>query len=243
MKTVNEVSKLTGVSVRTLHYYDSIGLLSPSKLTDSGYRLYDDKALLKLQNILLFRELQFPLKEIAKILQSPDFDRNKALEQQINLLELQKEHIANLITFARGIKITGADNMDFKAFDKSKIDEYTAQAKLQWGNTDAYREYEKKSKNRSEIEQNRISTGLMEIFARFGKIKDTPPESAEAQNLVKELKEYITKYFYNCTDEILFGLSSMYCGGGSMTDNIDAVGGKGTGEFSAKAIKFYCKSK
>ena len=97
MKTVNEVSRLTGVSVRTLHHYDEIGLLKPSSITEAGYRLYDDTALERLQHILLFRELQFPLKDIKKILDSPDFDRNKALEQQIQLLTMKKEHLENLI--------------------------------------------------------------------------------------------------------------------------------------------------
>ena len=87
MKTVNEVSKLTGVSVRTLHHYDAIGLLKPTQVTAAGYRLYDDTALARLQTILLFRELQFPLKEIKSILDSPDFDREQALQQQIGLLE------------------------------------------------------------------------------------------------------------------------------------------------------------
>ena len=131
--------------------------------------------------------------------------------------------------------------MNFEAFDKSKINDYAAQAKLEWGNTDAYREYEKKAENRSESEQDKITAGLMEIFTRLGKLKDEAPESAKAQGLVKELKEYITEHFYTCTDEILSGLSSMYGGGGSMTDNIDAAGGKGTGEFSARAIEAYCK--
>ena len=97
MMTVNEVSKLTGVSARTLHYYDTIGLLKPAQMTESGYRLYDDAALERLQSILLFRELQFPLKEIRNILDSPNFDRNKALDQQITLLRMKKEHIENLI--------------------------------------------------------------------------------------------------------------------------------------------------
>lgn len=90
MKTVNEVSRLTGVSIRTLHYYDEIGLLHPTQVTDAGYRLYDDTALEKLQHIMLFRELEFPLKEIKEILNSSDFDRNKALQQQIELLILKK---------------------------------------------------------------------------------------------------------------------------------------------------------
>ena len=91
MKTVKEVSRLSGVSVRTLHHYDVIGLLKPSKLTEAGYRLYDNRALERLQLILLYRELRFPLEQIREILDSPGFDRDLALRQQIQLLQLQKE--------------------------------------------------------------------------------------------------------------------------------------------------------
>ena len=90
MMTVNEVSKLTGVSIRTLQYYDTIGLLKPDGYTASGYRLYDDTALERLQQILLFKELEFPLKEIKRIIDAPDFDRDKALSQQIELLTMKK---------------------------------------------------------------------------------------------------------------------------------------------------------
>ena len=88
MKTVKEVSNLTGVSIRTLHHYDKIGLLNPAKVTDAGYRLYDDASLCRLHAILLLRELQFPLKDIKQILDAPGFDTMEALEQQIELLEL-----------------------------------------------------------------------------------------------------------------------------------------------------------
>lgn len=98
MWTVNEVSKRTGVSIRTLQYYDKIGLLHPAQYTQAGYRLYDEKGLERLQQILLFRELTFSLKEIEAILQSPDFDREKALDQQIEMLTMEKEHLENLIT-------------------------------------------------------------------------------------------------------------------------------------------------
>ena len=111
MMTVNEVSKLTGVSIRTLQYYDTIGLLKPIEYTESGYRLYDDTSLERLQQILLFRELEFPLKEIKEIIDAPNFDRNKALEQQIELLTMKKEHLENLITFARGVQMLGVKNM------------------------------------------------------------------------------------------------------------------------------------
>lgn len=120
MMTVNEVSKLTGVSIRALQYYDAIGLLPPAGYTEAGYRLYDDAAMERLQQILLFRELEFPLKEIKRILDSPNFDQSKALKQQIELLTMKKEHLENLILFARGIKVMGVNYMDFKAFDTQK---------------------------------------------------------------------------------------------------------------------------
>ena len=107
MRTVKEVSKITGVSVRTLHHYDAIGLLKPTKVTEAGYRMYDDTALSRLQNILLFRELQFPLKEIKEILDSPDFDPSEAIAQQIRLLELQYKHLGELLAFAREIQSKG----------------------------------------------------------------------------------------------------------------------------------------
>ena len=107
MMTVNEVSKIAGESIRTLQYYDKIGLLHPTGHTDAGYRLYDDTDLERLQHILLFRELEFSLKDIASIINSPDFDRSKALEQQIEMLKLKREHIDNLMNFAIGIKLLG----------------------------------------------------------------------------------------------------------------------------------------
>ena len=122
--TIHEVSKLAGVSVRTLHHYDAIGLLPPTTLTEAGYRLYDDTALETLQQILLLKELEFPLKEIAKILSSPGFDREKALDQQIELLLLKKEHLEQLISFAREVKEKGEIKMDFTAFDTKKIEKY-----------------------------------------------------------------------------------------------------------------------
>ena len=240
MKTVNEVSKLTGISVRTLHHYDEIGLLKPTSITEAGYRLYDDTALERLQHILLFRELQFPLKDIKKILDSPDFDRNKALDQQIELLTMKKEHLENLILFARGIKLVGVKNMDFKAFDTKKMDEYAAQAKEAWGKTDAYKEYEEKSKDWTEETAGDITKGLMLIFVEFGKMKELDPAEGCVQAQVKKLQDYITNHFYKCTNQILSGLGKMYAGGGEFTENIDSYGGKGTAEFTNKAIEIYC---
>ena len=241
MMTVNEVSKLTGVSIRTLQYYDKIGLLKPAEYTQAGYRLYDDTALEKMQQILLFKELEFSLKEIKEIISRKDFDRNKALKQQIELLMLKKEHLENLINFARGIQFIGVKTMDFSAFDTKKIDEYSKRAKEQWGNSEAYREFEEKSKDRTKEDEQDIMKEFMKIFAEFGELKSMQPDAKEVQEQVCKLKDYITKHFYNCTDDILMCLGKMYAGGGEFTQNIDSVGGEGTAEFTAEAIRIYCK--
>ena len=240
MKTVNEVSKLTGVSIRTLQYYDKIGLLHPSKYTEAGYRLYDDASLETLQQILLFRELEFPLKDIKEIIGSLDFDRSKALEQQIELLTLKKEHIENLIDLAKGIKLLGVRKLNFDAFDTSKIDEYAAQAKASWGTTTAYKEFEEKSKGRTREEDKKIYQGMIDIFAEFGAIRNTDPASGDAQALVRKLRDYITAHMYTCTKEILSGLGKMYASGGDFTKNINSYGGEGTAEFASQAIEIYC---
>ena len=241
MRTVHEVSKLTGVSIRTLQYYDTIGLLHPAEHTESGYRLYDDTALEKLQQILLFRELEFPLKEIRQIIESPAFDRGKALEQQITLLTLKKEHLENLIDLARGIKKMGVKlKMDFSAFDTRKIDEYAAQAKASWGSTPEYREFEERTQGRSKAENAALGSQMMDIFAVFGTIRNEDPASDAAQALVKKLQEFITEHFYTCSDETLRGLGLMYAGGGDFTANIDTHGGEGTAEFAHRAIEVYC---
>ena len=238
---VNEVSKLTGVSIRTLQYYDRIGLLHPAKYTEAGYRLYDDTALETLQQILLFRELEFPLKDIKEIISSPDFDRRKALDQQIELLRLKKEHIENLIDLAREIKLSGVKKLTFDAFDTKKIEEYAAQAKASWGTTPAYKEFEEKSKGRTKEEDKKIYQGMIDLFAQFGQIRDTDPASDEAQKLVKKLQDHITEHMYTCTKEILSGLGKMYAAGGEFTQNIDSYGGEGTAEFASRAIEIFCK--
>ncbi len=238
--TVHEVSELTGVSIRALHHYDRIGLLHPAEVTGAGYRLYDDTALERLQCILLFKELQFSLKEIKDILDSPDFDYSRALDQQITLLQMKKEHLENLINLAREIKQIGVKKLDFTVFNTKKMDEYAERAKESWGQTPEYREFEEKSKDRTKEDERKLWAGLMEIFTEFGSMKGSSPSGSAAQRLVKKLQDYITEHFYTCSDEILAALGNMYAGGGEMTDNINHAGGEGTAEFAAQAIKVYC---
>ncbi len=241
MKTVKEVSRLSGVSVRTLHHYDAIGLLKPTRVTEAGYRLYDNAALGRLQSILLLRQLQFPLKEIRKILDAPGFDPMQALAQQIHLLELQRAHLDDLIAHARQIQTTGVISMDFSAFDTTEMDRYAVEAKAKWGKTDAYKEFEQKTAGQSKEQLKTTGDGLMDIFVEIGAIRHLSPASGEAQALVAKLQGYISQHYYNCTKQILRGLGQMYIAGDSMTENIDRTGGEGTAQFAHEAIELYCK--
>lgn len=121
MNTVTDVSKLTGISVRTLHYYDNIGLCKPTMHSESGYRLYDDKALEKLQQILYFKEFDIPLKEIKSIMENPGLDRNCLLKSQREMLLLKKQRLERIINSIDDI-LKGDNKMDFKVFDKDDID-------------------------------------------------------------------------------------------------------------------------
>ena len=173
---------------------------------------------------------------------SPSFDRNKALDQQIRLLELQKEHLDNLIDLARGMKLVGVKRMtDFTAFDTKKIDDYAREAKASWGQTKEWKEYEQKAQGRTREDNAALARGMMDIFAEFGAIRDTDPAAPEAQALVQKLQSYITEHYYTCSNEILLSLSKMYDGGGTMTESIDKVGGPGTGDFAARAIAVHCR--
>lgn len=242
MKTVKQISSLTGVSVRTLHHYDSIGLLKPTAITEAGYRLYDDTALHRLQQILLLRELGFPLKDIPAILDAPEDVRRQALDDHIRQLNAKRQRLQDKISMASIMKVTEVNNMDFEQFDAKKMDDYSAQAKTLWGKTDAYREYEVKSRGRSKETDKALGDDLMGLFRELGTMRDQAADSEAVQNWVKKLQSFITEHYYTCTKQILMGLGQMYAGGGSMTENIDHAGGAGTGEFARQAIDFYCKA-
>ena len=226
MMTVNQVSKLVGVSIRTLHYYDEIGLLVPPVTTDAGYRLYDDTSLERLQSIMLFKELEFPLKEIKKIIDSSDFDKNKALNQQIELLILKKERIENLIKCAEGLKNIGVDNMNFEVFDTKKIDEFTKKAKESWGETKEFKEFEQKTANYTQDKKKALNIEMMNLFVEFGKMLDRNPDELIVQEQVKKLQDFITDSYYKCTKQILSSLGQMYVENNEMKSNIDNAGGK-----------------
>lgn len=241
--SVHEVAKLTGITARTLHYYDEIGILKPTRLTEAGYRMYDDTALSRLQSILLLRELEFPLKEIKAILDSPNFDSSEAISQQIELLELKYKHIEKLITFAREIQNKGVTTMNFEVFGKSEIEKYKSEIKAKWGNTKAYQEYKQKDIARNGGSYSKIANELLTLFSELGELKHLAPNADEVQNKIAVLQKFITDNYYVCTDKILSGLGEMYVGDERFKNNIDKAGGDGTADFVKQAIEVYCNKK
>lgn len=234
MMTIHEVSRLAGVSVRTLHHYDAIGLLPPTALSSAGYRLYDEAALRRLQTILLFRELEFPLREIRRILDDPDFDAAEALADQIRLLELRQAQLGRLIALARETLETGGDPMQFDAFDKSELQQYADEVREKWGHTAAYAEYQQRGADGSGID------ALTACFTALGRLRQCEIDAPQVQEAVRALQQCITDHFYTCTPEILAGLGKLYAADERFRRNIDAAGGEGTATFAAQAIRHYC---
>ena len=233
---VREFARLAGVSVRTLHYYDEIGLLKPAEVSEgNGYRLYDENSLLRMQEIRFYRELDFPLKSILDLLSSPNYDRTAVLTEQKRLLTLKKERLERLIS-ALDDAVKGEIVMD--AFDNSKFEEYREEVKERWGGTGAYAEFARRAKGRSGEKSGEANAGLDRIMGEFAACMrgGSEPGSPEANALVRRLQEYITERFYTCTDEILAGLGKMYVADERFKNNIDRHGA-GTAMFISAAIK------
>lgn len=235
---IKEFADLTGASVRTLHYYHEIGLLLPSCVDRStGYRYYDEASLLRMQEIMFYRELDFPLKSIQEILSMPDYDTQKALQDQKRLLILKKKRLERLISAIddamKGETVMGA-------FDNSEFETYKAEAREKWGKTDAYRQHAEKTKNYSGQKWDALAAEMDEIMACFAACmqKGKTPDSDAAQSLVVTLQRHITDNYYLCTKEILAGLGQMYVADERFKNNMDKHA-EGNAAFVSNAIKFY----
>lgn len=238
---VKDFADFAGVSVRTLHYYDEIGLLKPAHVDKAtGYRYYDETSVLRMQEILFYRELDFSLKNIKEILSSPNYDHTAALKKQQTLLMIKKERLERLIAAIDGA-VKGENVMP--AFDNSEFERIKTETKAKWGRTDAYKQFEEKVKDFSEKEWNDSAdgiNGIMEAFAICMK-NGNAPESVEAKTLAESLQNYISEHFYNCTVQILEGLGQLYVSDDRFKHNIDKHGA-GTAEYIHKAITAYCNT-
>ena len=238
---IGEMAKASGVTVRTLHHYDAIGLLCPGKTNEAGYRCYGEKEALRLQQILLLRALDFPLEEIGRLLDNPAFDREDALKKQRALLEARREELGHMITFIDR-QLKGETIMDFEAFDMTKEEQlkeaYRQEAQERYGQTKEYQESARREKGRTPKDTDQINALANEIFARFGAAakEGVKPGDARANALVREWQDHITKYHYPCTDEILSSLAELYVGDERFQKNLDHFGA-GTAQFMHDAIK------
>ncbi|MFC4778829.1 MerR family transcriptional regulator [Paenibacillus sp. GCM10023252] len=249
MYRINEVAKLAGVSVRTLHHYDSIGLLEPAEVKDNGYRLYSDEDLSKLQHILFFKELDFPLTRIKEIVSDPGFDQKRALHSHKELL---LEKLRRLERIIQSVDLTltsleGGTTMDnkdkFEPFDMKRIEEhqqkYEQETKEKYGNTDAYKESARRTAGYKEEDWKRIHDRNEELYRQLIAAMPKGPEDEEVQQIVGAMRQHITDNFYECSTEIWRGLGEMYVADPRFTANIDKVQ-EGLASFLRDAIVIYC---
>ena len=239
---IGELAKFAGVSVRTLRHYDTVGLLAPSGVTPSGYRLYDAAALERLEQILYFRELGFALEEIRDIVESPEYDARQAMLRQKALLEMKRSRIDAMMARLEAA-IAGMGAPDMEVFDMSEIEkakkQYAAEVKMRWGETDAYRQSEAQTAKYSKADWQNVQDGMTALMQAFADVRALDAQDPRVQELVAQWKQYITDHFYACTDEILAGLGQMYVLDERFKANIDKCG-EGTAACMSRAIGVYC---
>ncbi|MDR3597227.1 MerR family transcriptional regulator [Clostridium sp.] len=241
-KTVNEIAKLTGITVRTLHYYDEIDLLKPSNTSDAGYRLYSNSDIATLQQILLFKEMGLELKLIKQIISNPNFDQMEALKKHKEMLMLKKKRLENLIKLVDD-NLQGNSNFSFNEFQDSDIiakqNEYKKEVLERFGHTEAYKEFELKQAN-SNSQYINLEEKAKEIFGTIAQCKDYPPSCEKVQDLISQWQEYITETLYTCTNEILRCLGLMYVEDERFASYINSFGDN-LAQYINEAIEFYCQ--
>lgn len=233
-----EAARLLGVSVRTLQYYDGIGLVCPRR-AGANYRVYTMAEIARMQEVLFFRELGLPLSEIRAILASPDYDRKETLEKHRLLLLEKQRQLAATLALLDGV-LEGKDMKKQKCSQYAEMKEqYRDEVRERWGRTEEYRTAQAKDAARSDTENAAVLDGANAIFDAFAALVPCDPASAEAQRLVQRWQAYITEHMYPCSREILRGLGAMYTADERFRANLDAHGA-GTAALMHDAIAVYC---
>jgi DNA-binding transcriptional MerR regulator len=246
--TISKVASMAHVSVRTLHYYDAIDLLNPSYETASGYRLYADRDLELLQQVLFFRSLGFPLAQIKAIVKSPAFDRREALEAHRTALLERRRTVETLLaavdhTIEALDKGETMDNKDmFDAFDDRALEEhrtkYADEAKQRWGTTDAYAESQKRTSKHTKEDWKRIQQEAAQIDADMATLMDHKVSDLEVQDVVRRKHEHFNRNFYTCSVEMLAGLSEMWVSDVRFTATYEKIK-PGLAQFWHDAVQAY----
>lgn len=240
--SIGELARRCGCSVRTLRYYDEIGLLHPTDITDAGYRFYDDDAEKNLHQILFYRELELPLRQIAQVIGSSETERTAALRaHQALLLLKQKRTKEQLRAIAQALKGEPMKQPSITAEEiRATTARYKEETKERWGQTEAYRQSMEKSKHRTDAQAEQMAGEAEEIFTAFAAMMDNDPAGTDAQALVRRWQAHITAHYYDCTKEMLRGLGELYVSDPRFTSYIDRFG-DGTAQFMRDAIRIYCR--
>lgn len=239
---VKEVAELVGVSIRTLHHYDQIGLLTPKEITDSGYRLYSEENLETLQQILFFKELGFTLKEIKNIINSPSFNRQEALILQRKMLLEKRNKVDKMLEtidktikhMAGEIQMTNEERFEGINFGFNQFEE---EARRRWGNQ-SIDEINAKLKGMFKDEQKDLSDRWDMIFNKLACLRDQSPESQEVQATIKEWYDFLNKNFSNYSLDAFYGLGQLYINDERFTKNIDQYG-EGLAKLMSEAMKVF----
>lgn len=242
--TVKAVAGMTGITIRTLHYYDQIGLLRPAQISPAGYRLYTDADLARLQQILFFRELGFGLQEIKAILDDPQFDPRQALRQHRQALLKQQERLARLIqTVDRTLERMEGDTKMSKGewkelFDGFDPSEYEDEARQRWGGTREYKESMEQTRRYSKADWKAIQAEAAEIYENLAALMDRRPDDPEVQAWTGRWHQHINKWYYTCSPEVFRGLGELYVADERFTKNIDKTK-SGLAAFMKEAMAIY----
>lgn len=239
---VKEVAELVGVSIRTLHHYDQVGLLTPKGTTDSGYRLYSEENLEKLQQILFFKELDFSLKEIKSIINSPSFNRQEALILQRKMLLEKRNRVDKMIeTIDKTIKhmtgevqITNEERFEGINF---RLHQYEKEARKRWGDQ-SVNKINAKLESMTKDEHNSLSEKWDMFFYKLALLRDQSPESQEVQATIKEWYDFLNENFSKYSLDAFYGLGQLYINDERFTKNIDQYG-EGLAKLMSEAMKVF----
>lgn len=228
---VSEVAQVAGVSVRTLHHYDEVGLLEPSERTEAGYRLYTMRDLERLQQILFYKELGFPLEQIKEIMSDPSFDRKEALKAQRQMVARQAERLVGMLqlidktlaSLEGGIKMSKEEMFEvFGDFDPSQ---YEGEVQERWGHTEAYRESARRTKGYTKDDWKRFKTETAELNALVAALMDegVPASDPRAMDAAEQHRLLIDRWFYPCSREMHAQLGEMYVADPRFTATYEAI--------------------
>lgn len=241
--TIKQLADLAGVTTRTLHYYDEIGLLSPAYVAENSYRCYEEKQLLQLQQILFFRELEFSLDEIKTMLSNPGFDMLEALTDQKQMMQLKRSRIDELIqsidnTITHMKQDTIKSEELYDAFKDDDIKEYQEEAKRKWGNTDPYKQSMQRVNKMSKQQMEQLKEDGKKFTQELADSMAYPIDSPQVQQLIQKHYEGI-QFFYDCSLDMYRNLGKMYVDDPRFTAYYDKFR-PGLAQFVRDAIAVYC---